>query len=416
MSYDRRALTVTVDSLKPWKQDLRKMTQIYKSIASASEEKSVEIFEEAHKLFKTFRKSFETWVYKVVLPSTEKKQQSIMEQDVATKAWDAVINLGDGQMFPTTWDYQTDTYHSDPRKAISDMQRTVLRYQRKMNEALKSIEMYIEARGGTLDRHPEIEKLQIAGMNVVIHNSGRFSGGKENVEHREEHLKDELSTLGDAARKMTQAGFGGAVKGLTIHLKWDRSDLRAGQYDANADELTLFPLGIGREDNSTFIHECGHRYYYRAMPSQARAYWEEVIDARAVEITAVDVRSFIDDFIRPYYRSHGSLPFFSTTKSEARNVEDEVARAKAMFLADGLPAFTNTPEEVERFLLDNRVGNRVNLEHISDYGAENAKEAFAEAFMLWVTKGPRAVGPWTRDFFVRLTRAGAGGARYAYKR
>jgi hypothetical protein len=45
-------------------------------------------------------------------------------------------------------------------------------------------------------------------------------------------------------------------------------------------------------------------------------------------------------------------------------------------------------------------------EHITDYGAPNPQEAFAEAFALFVTKGPRAIGPWTEALFRKIVHKG----------
>ena len=54
-------------------------------------------------------------------------------------------------------------------------------------------------------------------------------------------------------------------------------------------------------------------------------------------------------------------------------------------------------------------------EATADYGAFNPSEAFAEAFRLYVTQGPRVLGEWTRQFFRDVVRAG-GAARLRYNK
>jgi hypothetical protein len=170
---------------------------------------------------------------------------------------------------------------------------------------------------------------------------------------------------------------------------------------------------MGMESNSTLIHEIGHRFYYRSMPTNAQAYWEEVIDSRSVKITAGDVQYFVNTFIRPEFDRNEHMPYAPDVRGRVKaEIEEETPlRAKMHYLALHFPGGQSPDEAASRLM--GEVDTRVDLEFISEYGATNAKEAFAEAFMLWVTKGPRAVQAWTRDFFVRLTRAGGGSAKYA---
>lgn len=56
--------------------------------------------------------------------------------------------------------------------------------------------------------------------------------------------------------------------------------------------------------------------------------------------------------------------------------------------------------------IEGLIGSKVLDEHITDYGANNPSEAFAEAFALYVVNGPHVLGPWTAAFFRHTARAG----------
>lgn len=409
-SYNRLAKTITVQDLDPWRADLRKMTKIYKSIPAAKEEDLLAVFREARQLFWTFKKSFESWVYDEVLPTKRPEGQSPMEREVATKAWTALTNLGDYRMFPQQWDYKTEKHEDAPwkvEKNAKELQKVIVRYQKGMNDTLNAIQDLIEARGGELKRRNLVENYQIGRIKVQVHNAGRDSRMSQG-EDGEALVESELSTLQNMTRKLDSAGLGSAVDGLTVHIDFDRTDLRAGQYEAGSDTLTLFPLGTGRENNDTLVHEVGHRFYYRKMPSNARAYWDEVIDQRAIQLTAKDVQKFMQE----YYLPAGDYPDRAALQREVLREPDEVERSKMVHFAYGIPVYTRDPREVEKHLLEHKLG-RIDLEFISEYGATNAKEAFADAFRKWVLKGPRSLGPWTRDFFTRLTRSGGAATKYA---
>jgi hypothetical protein len=279
-----------------------------------------------------------------------------------------------------------------------------------MNAALKAVAELLEyyANTGKSDRLPAEEQHQIGGVTVLIKNSDRANRGAD----FEETIDSELSTLKHAIDRIAHAGFRKATDGLTIILQFDRKDLRAGQYEATKDELIMFPLGMGHEDNDTLTHEIGHRYYFRVLPPNARAYWEETLDNRSAQIEAGDVTYFMRHYIDP--DSTGYIDR-RTIQRKVEQESDETLKAKLFYLAEHLPGFTNVPAEIEKHLMSEK-GVRVDLEFITEYGATNAKEAFAEAFREWVLRGPRALGPWTREFFMRITHAGGSQAKYSYGR
>ena len=70
---------------------------------------------------------------------------------------------------------------------------------------------------------------------------------------------------------------------------------------------------------------------------------------------------------------------------------------------------TYNRKEVATKLSDRWVGpgKEIPIEHITNYGNTNAEEAFAEAFKLYIVRGPGKLGEWTRWFFREIVRTGA---------
>lgn len=401
--------TISPASLEKWRGDLRRMTKIYRSVPAAPEDKQLELFQEAKGLFRTFHDNFETWVYDTLLSSRDHAKQSWSENQVAKTAWSFLATISPSTIFPDSYNYRTEKHEPDPYELARKIDQNVTRYQRAFNIAMKDIESLLELKAGegkTVHKLEPTEQFHLGSLTIVVHNQGREERGAE------ESLDDELRTLTNAVGKMNRAGFPQAAQGLTVHISFIQTKLRAGQYAPAEDELYLFPLGLGRENNETFIHECGHRFYYRTLPGNARKHWEEVIDSRAVRITEEDIDRMVDKYIRPHFQRTQHTPFRDQLEQVIHEDSEEL-EAKYRELADRMPAFegSNDPEVVRDWWKKNLLDERVNLEHISDYGATDAKEAFAEAFMLYVVNGPGAVGPWTRQFFETVSRSG--GAKFA---
>ena len=392
-----------------WRTDLRKMTKIYKSVQTVPEDQKLPTLLEARDLFRTFSKTFDDWVYKELLPSVKPDEQSYQEQKVAKAVWTALISIAD--LFPVSYNYKTDKHETSVFAFERDIDKNITKYQRAFNIALKAIEDLIKDRKelGTTQLEA-IELLHVGPIQVVVHNQGREKRDMEGA------LDDELRSIKHATDLIVRAGFPKAVEGLTLHVSFIQTKLIAGHYDHSNDELVLFPLGVGRENNHTFIHECGHRFYYRALPSNARQHWGEVIDQHAVIIEKSDIDHMVDKYVKPYADKHRHTPNRQEIMPIIQREETVEMAAKCIEMSNHMPVFTNDPEEVRKFWLDSDyiLGARVNLEEISNYASTDEKEAFAEAFMLYITEGPRSLGPWTLDFFKRISQAG--GAKFASMR
>lgn len=396
----RSDISIDLRVIDQLKKDLRRMTKIYRSINKADSwddpkkhEGEVAKFHEAKALFKTFINRLENWVYKSLLPVY--KHDSMFQSILRDKASNAFFRFDTYDLFPTIgWETP------DLSKLVNQRDGKVKTYQRHFNVFLDALKDYLESRGGAVTVRAPEETYNIAGVVVVLHTKGLSTYGGD-PEAGQQAFDKFVTQLKKQLDQIKRAGFEKALKGLEVHVDFDRSDLRGGQYDRSRDELTLFPLGL----DDSFTHEVGHRFYYRGLPSNAVAHWEQIINARSFNLEANDIRGFMKDVWE-----QGLYSREAEAKIKRLKLSPEM-EAKYLRLADHMPVFTQDRREVEEYLLKNHVGGRVQLEEITDYGTTNPSEAFAEAFRLWVLKGPRAVGPWTQNFFRIITRAG--GAKLA---
>ena len=89
-------------------------------------------------------------------------------------------------------------------------------------------------------------------------------------------------------------------------------------------------------------------------------------------------------------------------KELIKNEESDPAlQAKYLYLMEHMPGYTTEEKEIVEHHIKFNKGDRVNLEELTDYGATNPSEAFAEAFLNYVEKGPKALNPWIRNFFIK---------------
>lgn len=393
--------------IKKLKSDMRLMTRIYRSIDP--DDADVSRFEEAQVIFNRFRDNLQKWVSQVLVPKrTEDKDESWNQKNVLKKAWSFSLALSD--MFDTSWDYRTDTFKPAPWKLKNSRERIIRKYQKAFREFIDSLEILIRYEGedGQVVRLPEREKVQIAGINVVIYGKGQES---RSFSPHSEFLKD----LRRQASVITRAGFGAALKGLTLFINYDRTDMVAGNYNANKDSLTIFPLGMSAgPQEETFIHEVGHRFYFRILSSRARLYWEEAFNGRGAKIEKADVNNFIKFYKKQ--RNPERIPRKEWSRIVDQAPIDPESQAKFKYLSHHIPwAWEADAEELREILLRDDVGDKVLQEYITDYGATDPWEAFAEAFQLYILKGPRRLGPWTRNFFEKITQGGRLASRNGMK-
>jgi hypothetical protein len=390
----RAALNITKKDIDPWKSDLRRMTKIYRDIKPEAPD-AVEKLLEKSLLFQAFSKKFHDWIYFTILQKIDPSKEGYAEQRVRTKAWDAYHSLPSSR--ETQWDYKTDQHVPSPHRLANERDKVIRKYNAAFNATFKALEDYLDLEGGELKREKPVEKYTIGPFQVLVRTKGT-------TEYSKGELDALLHQLTDVGKKIERAGFPSAVKNLTVIADFYRNDLRGGHYRPDKDELALFPLGF---ESRSFIHECGHRFYFKSLPPRARGHWEEILNTRQLAITEEDIHEFYKKYIESHDPFHlSSAEGIALVKRTETNPEKE---AKFIYLMDRTPAYTFKPEEILQHYLKFTVDDKVNLEELTDYGATNPREAFAEAFTEYIIKGPRALKPWTRSFFIQISRAG--GAR-----
>lgn len=401
----RTAYTIDQKTVDQWRSDLRRMTKIYRDLPTDVLD---ERWTEARQLFRTFGDNWSQWVYRELLPKLKESEETWITKLIAKEAWAANAYINTGTLLPSAWDYKTDKFEPSPWSMGKDREKNIRRYQKAFVSALDAIDKYLE--NGPLERRPAEQRLEVAGVNVVFRNFGRTGEDEAQVDA---FLRELRTGLGQIAR----AGFPSAYKGMTLFVDFNSESMTCGKYQPSTDELTLFPLGLYGDKYSTFTHEIGHRFWFREMSTNARAAWDEELSGAMVKIEPKDIDIFYDRIVAPLIHNEFPPDRQEQLAQIKRVNPDDADRVKWTELADvntynynpnGPTKFD--PEEYKKRLLDD-VGVSIHLEPITEYARESPVEAFADAFRLWVLKGPGALGPWTREFFKKVVRTG--GAKLA---
>jgi hypothetical protein len=392
--------------------ELRKMTKIYQAIPTDGSPEAVERFQEARKLFVNFHNNIESLVYEQILTKTEEEEKKDWSGTRLRKiAWTFLMQgILPSTLFPTQWKRETDKHDPAPWLLQNKRATNIRRYQRLAREFFEALTDFINhktAVGEPTDLRPLTENTSIAGLRVIIHN-------KKRGQDLEDWMEGFLQFLDLAKARLQRAGFANALRDLEIHVGFDApKGLTAGQYFPERDELWVFPLGFSK-DSGTFIHELGHRFYFKNLDRNAQLVWDQSIDERFTKVSPKAVDIWVDAWSKAHAEAHGYLDskgMMALAEQVGADLPDDLA-AQVRYLADHQPYnHEKNADDTRKWHLDNNVGEQVAVEHISDYGATNAWEAFAEAFKHYVLKGPSSLKPWTRQFFKDIVRSGGAKVR-----
>ena len=349
-------------------------------------------------------------VYGYLLPSSAHKveNEGYAEEDLRKRAWEAAT-MRAGDLVSLVWQAGTGyTIAVDDTRAQAE--KRLRRYQRAWREALKALEDYFRARG-VQTRAPFTETFYAGRTRYTIMGGEREAGDRETIRHM-------VAVNNAAEERLRRDGFGSVLDGLRVEVYfYDSGRSASATYNFNNDTVGLFDAAIKSDNGYAFVHELGHRYYFRFMPADARYEWDEKIKVNQFDVTA----SLIDQFATHYAAFNEAV--LHPYRYEPDSVRERVAAAWVNALPD-LDAektavfhyiarrlsHTTYPEKLLASMQENahKHGSRSRAmgEHITDYGATNPQEAFAEAFALFVTKGPRAIGPWTEALFRKIVHKG----------
>ena len=400
---------VNTNSIKKWSKDLRVLTKAYKQIGDNSQDpQTIEDFKKVRRAFGTFQQNFEDWVYKFFLQykwiGSKERVETWEEKEVREKCWRAVTSLGGN--FPEMWDFQSKKHRVSPQILAREREKNIRRYRAAFREGINSLLQYI-AINGDQEREKPIEQAQIGPVKLVIHNFKRKGGSPQGEESRERSFKQLVDGIKSWSKKIQKAGFGKCIEGLVVDIDFgltgEGGDMVNGEYYMNKDMLKLYGAGMTQD---TFTHELGHRFWYRELPSNAKKHWQDTIKSKKVAIDFEDV----EDYVEKYFNKYGEKLYKRKAGLRVIDKKEDNAETRAKFKALQMtPVYSvENRKEVVTKLSDRWVGpgKEIPIEHITSYGNTNAEEAFAEAFKLYIIKGPGKLGEWTRWFFREIVRTG----------
>jgi hypothetical protein len=400
---------VDSNSVKKWAKDLRVLTKAYKSIGDNSEDpQTIKDFKKVRRAFGTFQQNFEDWVYKFFLQynwiGSKERMETWEEKEVREKCWRAVTNLGGN--FPEMWDFQTKKHRVSPQILAREREKNIRRYRAEFRLGIKALLQYIAIEGDQ-EREKPIEQAQIGPVKLIIHNFKRKGGSPQGEASREKSFKQLVDGIKSWSKQIQKAGFGKCIEGLTVDLDFgltaDTGEMVNGEYYMNKDMLKLYGCGMTQD---TFTHELGHRFWYRELPPNAKKHWQDTIKSKKVSIERKDV----EDYVEKYFNQYGEKLYKRKAGLKVIDKKEDNVETKAKFKALQMtPVYSvENRKEVVTKLADRWVGpgKEIPIEHITNYGNTNPEEAFAEAFKLYIIRGPGKLGEWTRWFFREIVRTG----------
>jgi len=230
-----------------------------------------------------------------------------------------------------------------------------------------------------------------------------------------------------------RTGLDRALAGLVIHVRFatQQGDAAASYDRYGGGQVTLNPWSLYDADAGSLIHEIGHRFYYEYMAPKAREAWEAALRERQSSVSMDDL-AWARPYVEAYFRDVASDPALRDADGGQRRA---VAAQWAAQQPDLSPIETARLRFIVRLAADAKDADKglesagsyiregdkyrgvgieptAEPERSTDYGSWNPSEAFAESFRLYVLK-PRVLGPWTRQFFRDVVRAG-GATRLRY--
>ena len=440
--------------LNSWDSDLSKMTKAYKSLKTGitgkygenvfhdSDQKwklikdwekhpIMKDFVRLRKAFSVFRANFDKWLFTDILNqegNNRRKEETYYQTEIRATGWQFSTSLN--SLFPHEYDNVVNKDIDAPwlldRGTYGDKNYSrkvnISRYQRKWRDFKKIFTEFIEYEAEKITQAVPDETINVGGVNIVVQNRVESEYGKK-------YVKQFISHTRKATQALKKVGLEKAIKDFTVILNFKKgtvdprynNSLTAGAYRKEDDSMWIFPLGMDRKvDDSTLVHEIGHRYWFKHVPERAKKEWEDGIFAKNVRITKEHIDLFFKRFYQENRWSGDDLGGWMDRKDMKKAIEKEDdPELKAVFktLNDHKPMWwkdeetKNNPNYSQRQdYYDNTIkwhkGTEAPIEWITDYGRTNPAEAFAEVFKIWVGGLKRKLGEWTRAFFKRVVSAG----------
>lgn len=411
-----KRLKISTDLIKSLQSDLKKMTAIYKSIPENSlGDPDGRLFKEAEKLFQQFASNLKEVVTKQILDHDVMSKDDERDRQLRKKVSSLSFSLTRGginkgtEMFPRTSPSQGAPPHYFQLDKVRDT--NIRRYQGEARAFFDALTDWVASKsqeGVAPEREAMLERTTLAGVSVVINKTGSGDWIKEWDSSPEEALRYYLPTLEHSFGRIRKMGFGVALNGLEVHINFRPSSQKvenfghaAGTYDHTRDVVNMYPNGfvteVGDQDY-TITHEIGHRFWYRNVSTNGRAAWTDAFHNKAMTTVTKESADLWSNALssRDFWKE-------SEKRALAQRLTEGADRATVAhinhLLEDGPDTRVGENPNDFRQRLNYLVGEEVPLEKISTYGETKPEEAFAEAFRIYITKGPAKLGPATRQLF-----------------
>jgi hypothetical protein len=406
-----------------WKKDLRRMTKLYRSLKAEDTPKALKAFKQAQKAFIIFSNNWEKWYQQELLqrghlPVTDRKstEETYYQREVREKAWKALMDING--LFPT--DYFKGVHTPAPwnlENQYGETRKTkITRYNKSFNAAFKAIEDLITQEFDQINALKKREQLNVAGINVLI------TGITEQMSDYKKNLVDAyIKNLHRAVKAIKKSGFKVTLKGLTLEIALGGAKASGvqsgagGAYDFTKDWVYMFPIGMNVKDIgvASFVHELGHRYWYRQIPKAAREDWKSKIASRQIQIKKHHIIDYVDRYYVPLFLTpEKKFDLKTVVKAINDNEKDPSMLTIMLDMAHNSwyhSRITDRASAIDAF--DDKIDEWIDLEFISEYGKTKPNEAFAEVFRKWVGGRKIELGPWTRQFFKDIVRTGGANIR-----
>lgn len=384
--------------LEQWRKDLDQMEKLFFSIPTTDTPEAVDQYLEVKRAFKAFGNNLENWLDDLIVDRYSGGVGKIHTKFLRKKN---VIQEGEG-VFPLD-----DARNPDPSKLGQEGHAPYFDvYREAVEQTFDNIEKILDAYDGSVEIPNEPYSMSVSGVRVTVHDVGRAKA-RDEIKEDLDHFVRNIEVIFDRIRRQ---GFGKALEGLEVNLKYkvDTLMIAKGVYYTEEDVLDIFPQGFKNDDRrfgGTLIHEIGHRFYYQVLSSQARKHWEQVVGKNL--LPPVETTELLE-----FYELYKEQPANSGALYDVieKNTDDVEKQLKYKVLADTVFDWFGSRHESLSFKQYNKLlsldGKKFPVNSISPYGDSSPTEGWAEAFRLYINRGPRALTPWTRQFFEKVARQG----------
>lgn len=209
-----------------------------------------------------------------------------------------------------------------------------------------------------------------------------------------EGMRECAKAIEEGVQKIKQKGYGYILSPkIVVNVEGHSSRGSQAFYTPTKDDINVNEtFGISAD---VFIHEMGHRLWFKYMNGNMRQYWKDAHDGDLFKLTEEDADEFMDLFEEinkdeDLYFQNFKTVYIAYLKKHNNN---EIARLKIEQFMRHQPRFTKDSkqesfEAYRKFYKQQLVDKPFLKNYITDYGNTNELESFAEAFKLYCLGEP----------------------------